>query len=73
MELIPADTPRQVIHAHLSGCVPCAALLTYARRADDRNALARWRRLLAKHLANEREQREYDRDVLSRLAGPGTS
>ncbi len=67
MNLIDPTTPRHEVLDHLGRCAPCSSLFAFSRSRDDLAALARWRSLLAEHLANERERQDFDRDVLARL------
>jgi predicted anti-sigma-YlaC factor YlaD len=69
MNLIDSTTPRDEVLDHLGGCASCASLFAFARSRGDLEALARWRMLLAEHLANEEERQDFDRDVLARLGG----
>lgn len=67
MNLIDSTTPRHEVLDHLGGCASCASLFAFALSRGDLEALARWRTLLAEHLTNERERRDFDQDVLARL------
>ena len=67
-EPIDTSTHRLDLLAHLAVCSPCAALFAFARDHQDLDALDAWRRQLAAHLAADRERRDYDHEVLGRLA-----
>jgi len=66
-ETIDTATHRLDLLAHHDTCRPCASLFAFARSRGDVEALARWRTLLAEHLANEQERQDFDREVLARL------
>ena len=68
VETIDSSTHRLDLLAHFDTCRPCASLFAFARDRQDRDALDAWRRQLAAHLAADRERRDYDHEVLARLA-----
>ena len=67
-ETIDSSTHRLDLLAHVDACRPCSSLYEYAREHEDLEALDAWRQQLAAHLAADRERRDYDHEVLARLA-----